>query len=103
MSDPGLIKRGHIGQELRSRTLSIYTLDTCSFCKRAKDILDKAGVKYEEYRLQNGDERLRWVVEKSGGRKVFPQLFVDDLHLGGFYELKRHFQDGTLNLMLGPV
>ncbi len=103
MSDPSLVKRGDKERELRSRTLSIYTVSTCSFCQRAKNMLDEAGVKYDEHVLQRGDEKLRWVLEKSGGRKVFPQLFVDDVHLGGFYELKRHCQDGTLHLMLGPV
>ncbi len=103
MSDPGMINRSGKGRELRPRTLSIYTLATCPFCLRAKEMLDKAGVKYKEYSLKKGDETLRWVIEQSGGRKVFPQLFVDDRHLGGFYELKRHCEDGTLHLALGPV
>ena len=103
MSDPGLVKRGHKSYSLSSRTLSIYTLASCSFCQRAKVMLDDAGVKYEEHMLQKGDEKAQWVFENSGGRKVVPQLFVDDVHWGGFYEIKRHFQDGTLQLMLGPL
>ncbi len=105
MSDPSFIHRSDVNRQLGQSKLSIYTVATCSFCQRAKDLLDKAGIKYEEHALQREDaEKIRWVIQQSGGRKVFPQLFVDeDIHLGGYYELKRHCLDGTLHLTLGPV
>ena len=80
--------------------VTLYTAEACPFCQRAKSLLDDAGVKYFEQVLDGDASKRRWVMEQSGGRKVLPQVFVDDRHLGGFYELKRFYQLGTLNLLM---
>lgn len=87
----------------RKNTLSIYTLANCGFCQRAKTLLDQYKISYVEHSL-DGDEVLRQqVVERSGGRKVLPQFFINERHLGGFFEVKRYCIEGDLRLMLMPA
>lgn len=94
-------RRGHEVAP-QKKILNIYTAATCGFCQRAKALLEQYKIAYVEHPVDdNGDQR-QWVVEHSDGRKVLPQLFVDDRHLGGFFELKRHCLDGSLPLMLMP-
>ena len=87
------------GHRTQSR-VTVYTLEACPFCLRAKSILDDIGVKYQEKLLDGDIGKRRWVMEQSGGRKVLPQIFVEDRHLGGFYELKRFHKLGTLKLLI---
>lgn len=84
----------------QKRTLAIYTQSGCTFCQRAKAMLDTHGIAYVEHPV-DGDEVLRLdIVERTGGRKVLPQVFINDNHLGGFFELKRHCLEGSLPLLL---
>ena len=63
--------------------VEIYTWRTCPFCIRAKELLDKKGVKYTEYSI-DGDETARnKMADRSDGRRSVPQIFVNDVHIGG--------------------
>lgn len=85
---------------LQKKTLYVYMLANCGFCQRARLLLEQHKIAYVEH-LVDGDEVMRHlVIERSGGRTVLPQLFINDNHIGGFFELKRHFQEGTLSLLM---
>ena len=64
--------------------VEIYTWRFCPFCIRAKQLLDRKGVAYEEYVI-DGDEDARdaMVARGSDGRRSVPQVFIDDAHVGG--------------------
>ncbi len=89
-------------QDVSSRILTVFTKANCPFCIRAKELLNKFGVDYVEQCVEPNDGKHQWIMETSG-RKVFPQMFVEEEHKGGFYELKRHCLDGTLNFLTSPV
>lgn len=67
--------------------VTIYTTNTCPFCIQAKKLLDKKGVAYKELRVDENPELLSEVRQKSGGRKTVPQIFIDDMHIGGCDDL----------------
>jgi len=92
----------HRGKEAHphKKILNLYTAATCAFCQQAKALLEQYKIAYVEHAVDGDVGQRDWVVEHSGGRKVLPQLFLNELHLGGFFELKRYCQDGTLPLML---
>ncbi len=102
MSDLMMMIRNGREQEVRQRVLNVFTLANCPFCVRAKELLNKFGVDYVEHCVEPNDARHQWV-KKNSGRKVFPQMFVDGSHKGGFYELKRHCVEGTLHFISSPV
>ncbi len=89
-------------QEVRQRALTVFTRANCPFCMRAKELLNKFGIEYIENCIEPNGEKHQWIMQKSG-RKVFPQMFVESEHKGGFFELKRHCLDGTMNLIASPV
>ena len=65
----------------------IYTTNYCPYCVKAKRLLRKKGVEFEEIDLTNDDTGRMQLVEKSGGRKTVPQIFVNGQHIGGCDDL----------------
>lgn len=80
--------------------IEIYTWTTCPFCIRAKKLLDRKQVEYTEYDI-SGDEAARdKMAERSGGKRSVPQIFIDDVHIGGCDDLHELDYDGKLNPMI---
>jgi len=75
--------------------ITVYSTDPCSFCARAKDLLDKRGVAYEEVNLAK-DPAGRDELLARTGMLSFPQILVGDEILGGFRELIMADQNGRL-------
>jgi len=67
----------------------IYTTQTCSWCQRAKTVLDQRGIDYREIDVTQ-DRVLQQELVKRSGRQTVPQVFFDDEHIGGFDDLVSH-------------
>ncbi len=78
----------------------IYSSSACPYCVRAKNLLEKKGVAYEELRIDKNPELIDDVVQKSGGRTTVPQIFIDDYHVGGCDELYALEKDKKLDPLL---
>ena len=79
----------------------IYSSSWCPFCHRAKRLLTNKGVAFTEIDLWQFPERRAEMIERSGGRRTVPQLFVDGRGIGGSDELVELEQSGELDVMLG--
>lgn len=80
--------------------IDIYTRDFCGFCTRAKALLDKKGVAYTEFNAtETPDVRAR-MIDRAGGRSTFPQIFIDNRHIGGCDELYALDAAGKLDPLL---
>ena len=80
--------------------VEIYYWTTCPFCRRALALLDQKGVKYEGYDI-TGDENARAkMVERTGGPRTVPQIFIDDKHIGGCDDLHALDDKGELDQLL---
>jgi glutaredoxin 3 len=77
----------------------IYTKRACPYCARAKALLAKKGVAYEEHDVEADDALRAWLVEASGQRTV-PQVFVGDRPLGGYTDLEALDREGRLDALL---
>lgn len=73
----------------------VYSTDPCSFCLRAKELLDKRGIAYEEINLAKDPAGREQLLSKTG-MLSFPQIIVGDDVLGGFRELIIADQSGRL-------
>ena len=83
-----------VAGERTDRTLRLYALSTCAFCKRAMDYLERHGFAYEFIHLDKIDFDLKKNVKKELKKKydnvpVFPILTIDDASaISGFVEDK---------------
>src|SRR5207245_10458562 len=88
-SDPRLLVRGHERQIMYVHmvTVRIYTTDYCSYCSAAKQLLGARSVSFEEIDCTKDPETRKWLVDTTG-RKTVPQIFIADVPIGGFDDLK---------------
>lgn len=84
---------------MTSPKVTLYTKENCPFCVRAKALLARKGVVFEEIPVEGKDELRAWLVEATGQRTV-PQLFVGERSLGGFTDAAALDQEGKLDPLL---
>jgi glutaredoxin 3 len=65
----------------------VYTMDYCPYCERAKALLQRKGISFEEIRLSEEDDASWDALEKRSGMKTMPQIFADDRLIGGYTDL----------------
>jgi glutaredoxin 3 len=78
----------------------VYTTTICPYCVRAKALLQRKGVDYEELHIEGNRELMREMLERSKRRTV-PQIFIDDYHVGGYDDLAELDVLGRLDVLLG--
>lgn len=81
--------------------IEIYTWSTCPYCTRAKALLDGKGVAYTNHDITGDDAARAKMVERTGGPKSVPQVFVDDKHYGGCDDIHALDAQGKLDGILG--
>ena len=79
--------------------IEIYTKPYCPYCERAKALLEQKGAEYTEIVASN-DPALRAEMNERSGRFTYPQIFIDDLHVGGCDDLMALNQRGGLDPLL---
>ena len=73
----------------------LYTWSSCSFCQRAKEILERHGVPYTE-RVMDGNRKLASQLAKSFGQTTMPYILLDGDPIGGLSELEELAARGEL-------
>jgi len=77
----------------------MYCTRSCPYCIRADKLLKKKGAKVESIDV-GGDRSLWKKMEKLSKRNTVPQIFIDDVHVGGFDDLAELDMSGKLDEML---
>ena len=80
--------------------VTMYTRPFCPFCERAIALFEKKGVEFTEIEAAFEPDKRREMVERSGGRATFPQIFIGDHHVGGCDDLMALDREGRLDAML---
>lgn len=78
----------------------IYTKPGCPYCTAAKALLTKKSVDFTEIVASNDPEKKQEMIQKSGGRMTFPQVFVGEKHIGGSDDLHALDARGGLDPLL---
>jgi len=81
-------------------TIEIYTQAWCPYCARAKNLLDKKGLVYNEIDAPRGTLQREESIRRSGGRTTVPQVFVDGRLIGGSDDLAALERTGKLDALL---
>ena len=80
--------------------VEIYTRPFCSYCSRAKRLLDSKGIEYDEHELGFAGPERQDMIQRAGGRTTVPQIFIDGQHIGGCDDLFELEGGGKLD---GPL
>jgi glutaredoxin 3 len=80
--------------------ITVYTTATCSYCRRAKDLLRKKNLAYTEIAVDNDPRTRKDMMTKARGRISVPQIFFDDIHIGDCDELYELDREGKLDKLL---
>jgi len=78
----------------------IYTKPGCPYCTAAKALFAKKGVDFTEIVASNDPEKKQEMIQRSGGRMTFPQVFIGDKHIGGSDDLHALNSRGGLDPLL---
>ncbi len=79
--------------------IEIYTKSWCPFCTKAKQLLKRKGLSYQEFDVAADEARLAEMISRSRRRTV-PQIFINGLHLGGADDLLAAERSGQLDQLL---
>jgi glutaredoxin 3 len=77
----------------------IYTAHLCPYCVMAKRLLDKKGAAYTEINV-DAQTGLREAMMRKTKRRTVPQIYIGDLHVGGFDDLYALEQQKKLDALL---
>jgi glutaredoxin 3 len=81
--------------------VEIYTTMWCPYCSRAKALLERKGVAFVEIDINEHPDRRGEMIERAGGRRTVPQIFIDDDHIGGCDDMVALDRAGALDPKLG--
>jgi thioredoxin reductase (NADPH) len=80
--------------------ITMYTKSWCPYCDRAKALLTQKGQTWAEIDIEEQPEKQREMVERAQ-RTTVPQIFIGDVHVGGFDDLAALERAGKLDALLG--
>ena len=79
--------------------IEVYATQTCPYCRMAEALLERKGAEYTKIFI-DGDADACAKMEARSKRKTVPQIFIGDLHVGGFDDLSALNAAGELDPLL---
>lgn len=73
----------------------VYSRDGCQWCDRVKSLFESIDVQYLEYKLDKNFTRDQFYNEFETGA-TFPQVTIDNQHIGGCKETLHYLQGKNL-------
>jgi len=80
--------------------VTIYTRPFCGYCARALKMLNDKGADFTEVEAGMDPDKRREMMDRSGGRSTFPQIFVGERHIGGCDDMLALDREGKLDALL---
>lgn len=77
--------------------VKIYSTGTCPFCQKAKVLLQKWNIPYDEIRIDADRSALTEFARVTDGARTVPQILLDGKCIGGFTELTELHMEGGLD------
>jgi len=91
---------GWIYEEDILAEVTVYSGTNCPYCVKAKALLQKKNVVFEEFNVQEDPAKLSEMLVRTGGRKSIPQIFINGVHVGGCDDLYALNEAGKLDELL---
>lgn len=80
--------------------IEIYTKSYCPYCDHAKNFLSHRNLSYTEIRIDLDPEKLDEMLKRSEGRRTVPQIFINDVGIGGFTDMVALAEKGEFDKLL---
>ena len=80
--------------------VTIYTRPYCPYCSAALDLLEKKGAEVTEIVANADPQKRQEMLDRSGGRATYPQIFVGETHIGGCDDMMALERKGELDTLL---
>ncbi|MCX8747135.1 glutaredoxin 3 [Snodgrassella sp. B3800] len=82
------------------QAITMYTTGVCPYCQMAKALLKQKGVTaINEIRIDIDPQAREQMMQRTGRRTV-PQIYIGEVHVGGFDDLNALNQAGKLDPLL---
>lgn len=83
--------------------VEIYTRQFCPYCTRALSLLDKKGVKYTHVDAGMDPKKRQEMIQRANGGSTYPQIFINDDHIGGCDDMFALERAGKLDPLLSQA
>jgi glutaredoxin 3 len=78
----------------------MYSTGVCPYCNMAERLLKAKGIdEIEKIRIDLDPEQ-RALMMKKTGRRTVPQIYIGEIHVGGFDDLSALDREGKLDPLL---
>lgn len=78
----------------------MYSTATCPYCIRAEQLLKRKGVQEIEKIRVDLQPELRVAMMEKTGRRTVPQIYINDVYVGGYDDLASLDHAGELDQLL---
>jgi glutaredoxin 3 len=82
--------------------VQMYATAFCPYCVRARRLLTRKGVEFEEIRVDKDMEQMQTMIQRSQ-RTTVPQIFIGERHIGGYDDMAALDRAGKLDPMLAEA
>lgn len=85
------------------KKVTIYTLNYCPYCKKAKTLLRDKNISFSEIDCSENEEKyIKFLAEKYNiqSEVTFPQIIFDEERIGGCSDLEHLIQTNKLEKLL---
>ena len=80
--------------------IEIYTRPGCGYCSAAKSLLTRKKAAFNEHDVATDSALRQQMWDRAGAGSTFPQIFIDEIHVGGCDELYALDRAGKLDPLL---
>ena len=77
--------------------VKVYSTAHCPFCIKAKQLLTKWNIPFEEAMIDSDMSARREFATATNGARTVPQIVIDGVCIGGFTELTELHMDDKLD------
>ena len=78
------------------KDVTVYMGPRCNFCDAAKRLLVRNNIPFKEINIALEEGKQEEMLSKSNGKRTIPQIFFNNLHIGGYQELRDLEKKGEL-------
>jgi glutaredoxin 3 len=82
--------------------VKIFSTAHCPFCTKAKHLLTKWKIPYDEAMIDSDVAARREFAKVTNGARTVPQIVIDGVCIGGFTELTELHMDDRLDHLVEP-
>ena len=83
------------------KKVEIYTTNYCPFCIKAKSLLYKKKIKFDEIDVSKDESLRERISTMADGARSVPQIFIDNIYIGDCDKIYKLDQEKKLDKLLG--